>query len=229
MSQTSSARNGTFGAGSSQKLALINCALINNDVYAAGSRTADLQIANVWNSSDFALINTVAWHSEDDYVSLPAADTFTNKKGCILGSSAIKNNTWNYDYSTEGSVTDHGFNLGNFNGNDPMLAASNKTRGSVTARGIRADSPWRRTGLRVWIASDYRAFIYTTMSPASASKPWVCLTFHQARFTPTEAAAIGVFLDAPLVPDAFGNDRIAGKIAIGPLEPPPSSTQVLIR
>lgn len=226
---TSSDRNGTFGAGSAQHLVLINCTLLDNDVYAAGARAADFQIANVWNSSDFVLLNTVAWHSADDYVSLPATNTFTNKKGCILGSCAIKNNTWNYDYRAEGSVTDLGFNLGNFNGDDPFLATSSKTRGSVTARGIRADSPWRKTGLSVWIATDYRSFIYTTTPPASAAKPWVVLTSHQTKLTPAEAAAIGVSLDAPLPPDAFGNARVAGKIAIGTLNPPASGFQMMVR
>ena len=221
---------GTVCVLSSQKLALVNCAFVDNDSFTAnGARASDIAAENVLNFSDLSIVNCVLWHSAADYVPLPNKSRFTNKKGAILGGNAIKNNNWNYDFSGEGTVVDLGFKMGDFDDSDPLLLPADKKRNGVFARGISSVSPRIKTGVNVYCGDNGLLYVKWTEKPGSATKPWTCLTQHQTHLTPAQALALGVSDESPMPRDAFGNERVAGRIAIGPLNPDTSGFIIYVR
>ena len=221
---------GTVCVLSSQKLALVNCAFVDNDSFTAnGARASDIAAENVLNFSDLSIVNCVLWHSAADYVPLPNKSRFTNKKGAILGGNAIKNNNWNYDFSGEGTVVDLGFKMGDFDDSDPLLLPADKKRNGVFARGISSVSPRIKTGVNVYCGDNGLLYVKWTGAPCSDEKPWTCLTQHQTHLTPAQALALGVSDESPMPRDAFGNERVAGRIAIGPLNPDTSGFIIYVR
>ena len=221
---------GTVCMLSSQKLALVNCTFLDNDSFTVNSvRASDIAAANVWNSSDLSIVNCVLWHSAADYVPLPAASRFANKKGTILGGNAMKNNNWDYDFSAEGNLTDLGFKMGDFDNSTPLLLPADKKRNGVFARGISSRSPRRKAGVDVYCGDDGLLYVKWTGAPCSASKPWTCLTQHQTHLTPAQALELGVSEESPMPRDAFGNERVAGRMAIGPLNPASPGTTISVK
>lgn len=221
-------RYGTLSANS-PSLAVVNCTFADNDSFGAGGkRVSDINLQNIWNSQDFSLVNSILWHSAENYVSLPATNVFSNRKGAILASNAIKNNSW-LDCADEGELTGLGFMMNAFSDDAPGLCSTSKTYGTVTARGITADSVWRKAGVPIYLSDDLRIFVYYTGTPASSSTPWTCLTQHQSHLTDAAAAGLGVSLDNSQPADAFGQPRIPGRIAIGPLNASSAALIISIR
>ena len=221
---------GTVCTPDSQRLALVNCTFLDNDSFMAnGERASDIAAENVANSTDLSIVNCVLWHSAADYVPLPNASRFTNKKGTILGGNAMKNNNWDYDFSAEGDISDLGFKMGEFDNSDPLLLPADKKRNGVFARGISSESPRIKTGVNVYCGDNGLLYVKWTGAPCSASKPWTCLTQHKIHLTPAQALALGVSDESPMPRDAFGNERVAGRIAIGPLNPDTSGFIIFVR
>ena len=221
---------GTVCVLSSQKLALVNCAFVDNDSFTVnGARASDIAAANVWNSTDLSIVNCVLWHAAADYVPLPAASRFANKKGAILGGNAMKNNNWDYDFSAEGNLQNLGFKMGDFDNSDPLLLSADRERNGVFARGISSRSPRRKAGVDVYCGDDGLLYVKWTEKPGSASKPWTCLTQHMTQLTPAQALALGVSEESPMPRDAFGNERVAGRMAIGPLNPASPGTTFSVK
>ena len=112
---------------------------------------------------------------------------------------------------------------------DPLLLPADKKRNGVFARGISSRSPRRKAGVDVYCGDDGLLYVKWTGAPCSASNPWTCLTQHQTHLTPAQALTLGVSEESPMPRDAFGNERVAGRMAIGPLNPASPGTTISVK
>ena len=91
------------------------------------------------------------------------------------------------------------------------------------SRGISASSPYARAGRPVWQDSTKKCYIYDTQ--ANPDRPWRDVLDK----TSCLKSVGGLTLEVPLIPDAFGAPRVAGKIAYGPLNAASSGTVLFLR
>ena len=84
-------------------------------------------------------------------------------------------------------------------------------------------SPFVRAGVPVWRAPAGAFYWYDPYT--DPAKPW------RSTLTPGTAAAsvAGLTLASDLIPDAFGQPRVLGKVAIGPVNTPPAGTLMYVR
>ena len=216
-------------AGSAHKTAFVHCILNENVCYYSTDgetkvTTADCSLfANPYGGDSCAVINCIAYNSSPDY-KLNYCETNPIRY-------ALANDDF-YNYTLQAkSGGDLGFRYQPILLIDPELEAFARTDGTVAARGVVPASPLRRKyGRPVWQAKDGELYFYDTTT-TFAAKPWRrCNYLESAQaLTDEQAAEIGLSLDAPLVPDAFGRPRTVGKIALGPYQPDPLGLQLLVK
>ena len=98
----------------------------------------------------------------------------------------------------------------------------------LPARGLSARSPFAHSAYAPAMSSAGWIYYYNPdYKEKNVSKPWVSIG-PGSTYTAAEGEAAGLSLDN-LLPDALGNQRRRGKVALGPLNAPAASTRVLVR
>ena len=158
------------------------------------------------NKSMRSIINTVMTHAAEDYKPFSSSAN-------ICGAMCTKGYTITSGRAPLLSC-------------DPQLADGPETKDGVTAWGVRPESPCRKGGYFVWEGTD-RQFYFRDPT-ATAATPWRSLTSN-GLLSDADAAAVGVSLAAKPLPDAFGEARSAGHIALGSLNADPLGLMLLVR
>ncbi len=96
----------------------------------------------------------------------------------------------------------------------------------VKAMGVTKGSALAKSGVPVYLASDGFVYIYDDVSTVSGTKPWRRVVSPQQGIY---ASVTGLTKDAGLVADAFGQARVVGKVAAGPLNAPTGGFVLIIR
>lgn len=98
----------------------------------------------------------------------------------------------------------------------------------LPARGLSARSPFARCAYEPAMSSAGWIYYYNPDNyDKTTLKPWVSIG-PGTTYTAAQGEAAGLSLDN-LLPDALGNTRRCGKVALGPLNAPAASTRVLVR
>ena len=207
----SSAASGVGVLAGSSQMAFVNC-LVDDSRLIGNSQECVLSSGD--KNMTFAMINTIVRNGAEDYVpfriyspnmTLALADSAISKVD--VASLATGNNGYLYDVS-----------------DDPgALSVTRTGPKGLPARGVAASSPYVHAGRSVWLAPD--GYLYFHDEGADPKRPW-----RRAVQKTSYAASIpGLTPESPLLPDAFGAPRRAGRIAYGPLNAPTGGTILLLR
>lgn len=219
---------GVFGIAPGAKTAFIHSLMRENDCFVTNmQRSAEIGRNNVYNSSDYSIVNTVMTHSSGDYV--PISEPFLSQRGAVIGGSSIKNFSWGDDASlfTHQNVTDYAVYFPSAREKESVLFhPAGKRVGDALFPALHSSSSLRGTGLPVYLSSTGIYCVLSTTPPYSAQKPVVDLLKHQAKYTLDEA---GMDESAAPLCDALSRRRRPGKIDPGPLSMPAIGTQLFVR
>ncbi|NLN01172.1 MAG: hypothetical protein GX174_04615 [Lentisphaerae bacterium] len=212
---------------SSRRFTFANCVFKNNDT---GYRDADGNLVRGWEfrpvdydntSQVYAFINTIFMNYAPDYTPWETARVSSAK--------------FNFGHCTVSS--DHTFGTAGSNryryepldtGTDAKLEAAPRTNGVVVARRVGHDSGYRRKGRPLWRGTN--EFIYIHDAAYNPAKPWRHAHSPSTVLTDAEAAELGISLETPPIPDAFGEARQANrKIALGQLNVDDISFRFMVR
>lgn len=208
------------------RLGLVQCLFDGNTVGVADASTGAEVVAagTSGGNSTLRLIECVLRNTAPGYVPVKVANAAVKP---FLLRSAISN----FDAGAVGAAA---FSYcGAVSTEDPRVRARVFTGANgAIAKGVGADSPFRRGGRGFFFAPDgATAYFYDldVLQPVyGTKKPWQNVATG-AQLDETSAAERGLTAATPLAPDAFARARIPGKIAYGPLNAPPAGFGVEIR
>lgn len=206
-------------------MALVNCLFLDNECFVGGVRSADVILSpNSGGGVCRMIINTVFHHSTaGDYISQQASpDKVTLQRGQIA-------NSYLENFVLPTGKSDQGFCYDSYTSGDPLVSETAKTNGTVIARGVSWRSPYRKAGRPIWRGTDGWYYFRDTVYVDGATKPWRRIGVAQEGLSDEDALAVGVSLAAAPVPDAFGEERVPGKIAMGPLNAPTRGLTVIVK
>ena len=104
---------------------------------------------------------------------------------------------------------------------DPAIAEKLRAKAGSPhcIRGLWVDSPFWRDGTDIWIRNRPTSYPHVLLHNSSGKTPWHPINIGAGEADQSDAAmeALGITVDSPLVPDALGNPRKAGRVAYGPI------------
>ena len=215
-SATTVAATAVSGANISCGLAIVHCTLADSSLSAAAGNAAELRQlpGEAPVTAGIGIVNSVLFNAASGYVPLALnAGTAVTVASSHLSNLAAAN----LDATPANSY------LRNVTAADPRLRPAAQTGGNgAVARGLTATSPLARGCERVWLAGR-AAYIHDPA--ANASKPWRMVG------APTSflASVEGLTTESPLLPDAFGKARDAGRVGAGPLVVPAGRSVITLR
>ena len=208
---TGNAFCGTFASiGTSPNLALVHCTI---DGSQFNEKTREFINSGANNGTTFALVDSVVRNAAPGYVpfNVPAVVTLCLAESSITG---VDTNTL--------ATGSNGY-LYNVTAADARLAAHlTPVADGVSALGLSGGSPFTRAGRPVWLAADDYLYLYDPVGKPTT--PWRRIVNKGNNY----ATLASVTLSSPLVPDALGAPRLAGRLAYGPLNAPPPGTLILL-
>ena len=222
------ARNAVIPTGDSEALSLgtivgysphcrifmVNSLLCDNFVAGKAAVVGDFAENGSGSNSHLQIINSIFENSSPDYV--PLAVT-ADVKPYLLA-----NFMRGFDPATAGCTTFARNANVTSNGESRLSAFVRRSPDSVSvAKGATPFSPFWRGGIDIHYSENPStgiALLYYDPAFNGTRLPWRQLHLPGGgNFSDVEAANLGITLDSPLLPDALGHPRKAGKVAYGPL------------
>ncbi len=222
------ARNAVIPTGDSEAMSLgtivgysphcrifvVNSLLCDNYVAGKASVVGDFSENGSGSNSYLQIINSIFENASADYV--PLAVT-ADVKPYLLA-----NFMRGFDPETAGCTAfSRNANVIS-NGESRLSAFVRRPHGGVTvAKGATPSSPFWRGGIDIHYSENPStgiALLYYDPAFNGTRLPWRQLHLPGGgNFSNDDAANLGITLDAPLVPDALGHPRKAGKVPYGPI------------
>lgn len=207
-------------------LAAVNSVFAGN-VIEGGTGSAEFvrTMAFANNYYGMAAVNSVFYNEAEGYKPIYLK---TSGQPMIIVSSYLSNvNADGGDYSFSGNFATYGVWRDVVAEGGPGLrdVKTDATTG-VKAMGVTKGSALAKSGVPVYLASDGFVYIYDDVSTVSGTKPWRRVVSPQQGIY---ASVTGLTKDAGLVADAFGQARVVGKVAAGPLNAPMGGFVLIIR
>lgn len=195
-------------------LAIVNCAVTGS---AFSGATSEIGItSNLGSGYTFTIMNTIVDNDAAGYVPVvaPVAAQFGIANSYIAG---FNKNSVSHDPDLSAYVYNLYTEKPRF---VPGLATG--ADGKVPHRRLVSSSPYRNAGRPVWL-DESSVYFYDNESASSAS--WRGVQ-SRAVFYPSVG---DLTLESPLIPDAYGNDRVTGKVPLGPVNPSQAGLSVIVR
>ena len=188
-----------------------NC-VFDRSVFSGNA--AEIVFGNDSENNTLALVNTIMCNESADYV--PFSLRFPAMK-VSLASCAIS--------GLDVSALEPGKNGYLLDVTSEAGAVSTTRSGpdGQLARGVSTASPYVRAGRPVWLYGKDQIYFYDDVS--HPDKPIRSLT-NKSNYGKTP---MGISLETPLAPDAFGAPRVIGKVAYGPLNALSGGTILMLR
>ncbi|NLC83431.1 MAG: hypothetical protein GX748_19825, partial [Lentisphaerae bacterium] len=208
---TGNAFCGTFASiGTGPNYAMVHCTV---DGSLLNEKSREFINSGANSGTTFAIVDSVVRSAAPAYApfSVSAAVTLCLAESSITG---IDTNTL--------PTGSNGY-LYNVTAADARLAAHlTPVADGVSALGLSGGSPFTRAGRPVWLAADDYLYLYDPVGKPTT--PWRRIVNKGNNY----ATLASVTLSSPLVPDALGAPRLAGRLAYGPLNAPPAGTLILL-
>ena len=202
---------GTFVT--SANLALVNCVVDGSLI--SGDHTGEFVFTSTSSSTTLALINSAARNLTPGYVSFTYTSTATTLSLAHSAVSGIDTNLL--------ATGSNGY-LYNVSSADALLAARTlEGPNGAVAHGLSSASSFIRAGRPVWLAPDGYVYFYDDV--ADPATPWR----RAVQKTSYAASVPDVGIDSAIIPDAFSQARLPGRIAYEPLNAPAGGTMLLLR
>ena len=211
------AKVGTFATHGNSRLGLVHC-IVTDSLLADGIPEFVIREQNLGHT--FSLVNTVARNTSAGYTPIELVNSGTTYAPNIMHTVAS-----GLDTAASGWADTSYTVITNVSGATAELKArhAESPDGTLLMRGLQASSPFARTGRSVYRqASNGRYYVY--LPELNATYPWRCVSDVQSTLS---AASINGTTEPPIA-DAFGNARLHGKIAYGPLNAAPATTLFIL-
>ncbi len=224
-----------------QRLSVCNSVFTGNTVVkvdaesGAETRGADIEVGGMYYNNNFTLVNTILYDESPDYVALGLYPTASSMY--FFYNDYIKG----FDPADWPTVK-FGKYVGITTSGDLSLREPKKGPGAAYAVGLVTGPKNLRHGSDIWFAGydttrregAKHFWLVVAMRDEALSKatPWHSLQSaaeNVADWSDDDAPSFGVSTECPLMPDAFGNPRTAGKVAYGPLNAPDPGLILLLR
>ena len=210
--ETPAASHGTLSIPlNTTRLAVVNCLLDGNECVGAVTN-ADIVSCHSGNMA-MAVVNSVITGEGDGYKAI-----HTVQKPYLLNSYLA-----GFDRDDAGCT---GFERCEnvFSTVDPAICEQlrSKTGAPHRIKGLWVDSPYWRGGVDVYWRDRGTSRPHVVLRDPvfhGGKNPWhpINYGYGENNFSDATAEAEGLTVDSPLVPDAIGNRRKAGKVALGPI------------
>lgn len=216
---SSAAYAGTVvGLSSYAKIGIVNTLLDNNSVSTVGEdHGADVLTIGATISDALQLYNSVLFSELENYAPLRSESVSYVKVGECAITGYDAGESWATNIIAVGAISAEA----------PRLRRSAETGANdAVARGIMTSSPFGRSGRGVWLASSGIVYVYDADGPDSLK--WLDVA-SRGGLSASSAPDYGLSLAAPVVPDAFDQPRVTGRIAYGPLNVHRAGTVFMLR
>ena len=214
-----------IGGWREQKYGFGNCTFRNNDVLVDGNRSKMInQLYTKGNAPTF--VNTIIWHDADDFIPFTKYTAGSEEaKSLGVASSLIKN------YTPETAVSNSGYFYAPILDTDPLFAekAASSELGSKYALSLVADSDRliRRKGVPICRATDGKHYFLDTHKSPNVWRE--IAGQNHAKLSLAQGEAVGLVPGMDPIPDAFGEPRKAGAVAMGALNAPSRGMMLLVK
>lgn len=174
-----------------------------------------------WNANGtFAMINSVVRNDSADYKLFNVKPAFAP----VLINSALTG------IDTGAFVVEANTVITNVSSATVAVKGRLSDNGSVKALSIAASSPFARAGRPVWLSTDDYVYYYDANYGVGLNKyPWRRAVNRLQNYAEGNVVLGGLTTESGLIPDAFGNARLPGKISYGPLNNTESGMMLLFR
>ena len=195
------------------RLSVVNCLLDGNECSGAITN-ADIVSSITGNSMALAVVNSVVSGKGAGYAAVKTRHPPYLYKSCLAGFD--RNDAGCASFSRcEGISTDV----------DPHVCAKLRSKEGAPhqIKGLWVDSPFWRGGTEIYWRDRGASLPHVLLRDPTfhtyGGKCWHPIDFQygEDNFTDATAATYGLTVDSPLVPDALGNPRKAGRVAYGPI------------
>ena len=211
-------KTGTFATHGVGKLGLVHC-IVTDSVLAGG--VPEFVIRNQSLGNTFSLANTIARNASGNYNPIELVSPGSGYVPSLMNAAVSQLDVAGLGWGNTADTV-----ITNVSGATAELSSrlAVSPDGTVRMRGLSQSSPFAKAGRSVYRhAANGRYYVH--LPELSAANPWRCVSDVQSTLS---AASIDGAAEMPIA-DAFGDARLHGKIAYGPLNAAPASTLFLLR